>query len=135
MSSQDAESIASRYAGSMGRAADEGYQLDIDRLVWLLGPCTRLGELRLELLRALQSSLSASEETGTVVELKELLTSLIIMETRVSDRGERLSELLKDITEAGGLDRVPVEQLTLTDAIQAIIEVNDHVRAAVGDQI
>ena len=99
MSSQDAESIASGYVGTIGRTADEGYQLDIDRLIWLLGPCTRLGGLRLEILRALQSSLSASEETGTVVELKELLTNLIIMETRVSDRSERLSELLKDATE------------------------------------
>ena len=53
----------------------------------------------------------------------------------MTDRSERLSELLKDVTDAGGLDRVPVDQLTLTDAIQAIIEVNDHVRTAVGDQI
>ena len=135
MSSQDAESIANRYVSTIGRAVDEGYRLDINHLVGLLGQCTRLGELRLDLLRALQSSLSSSGETGTVVELKELLTNLIIMETRVSDRNERLSELLKDITEAGGLDRVPVDQVALTDAIQVIIEVNGHVRAAVGDQI
>ncbi len=121
MSSQGAESIASRCVGTIGRTAGERYQLDIDYLVGLLGHCTRLGELRLELLRELQTSLSSSGETGTVVDLKELLTNLIIMETRVSDRSERLSELLKDITEAGGLDRVPVDQVALTDAIQAII--------------
>ena len=135
MNSQDSESIASRYVGTIGRTVDGEYQLDIDHLLWLLGHCTGLGEFRLDLLRALQSSLLSSGETGTVVELKELLTNLIIMETRVSDRSERLSELLKDLTEAGGLDRVPVDQLSLTDAIQAIIEVDDHVRAAVGDQI
>ncbi|MFQ6030671.1 MAG: hypothetical protein ACE5Q6_24635, partial [Dehalococcoidia bacterium] len=70
-----------------------------------------------------------------VVELKELLTNLIIMETRVSDCNERLSELLKEIIEAGGLDWVPVDQGALTDAIQAIIKVNGHVRSAIGDQI
>ncbi len=95
MSSQDAESIASRYVRTIGRTAGERYQLDIDHLIGLLGRCTRLGELRLELLRALQSSWSSSGETGTVVELKELLTNLIIMETRVSDRNERLSEALE----------------------------------------
>ena len=57
MSSQDAESIASRYVRTIGRTVDEGYQLDIDHLVWLLGHCTGLGEFRLELLRFLQSSL------------------------------------------------------------------------------
>ena len=64
MSSQDAESIASRYVRTIGRTAGERYHL-----VGLLGHCTRLGELRLELFRALQSSLSSSGETGTVVEL------------------------------------------------------------------
>ena len=135
MSSLGAESIASRYVRTIGRPAGELYQLEVDHLVWLLGHCTRLGELRLDLLRALQSSLSSSGETGTVVELKELLTNLIIMETRVSDRNERLSELLKHITESGALDRVPVDQVALTDAIQAIIEIYGQVRAAVGEQI
>ena len=135
MSSQDAESIASHYVRTIGRTVDEEYWLEINHLVWLLGHCTRFGGLRLKLLRVLQSSLSSSGETGTAGELKELLTNLIIMETRVSDRNERLSELLKDMTEAGGLDRVSVDQVGLTDAIQAIIEVSGHIRAAVGDQI
>ena len=135
MSSHDAESIASRYVRTVGRTAGERYQLDIDHFVWLLGHCTRFSGLKLELLRSLQSALSGSGETGTVVELKELLTNLIIMETRVSDRKERLSELLKEITGGGGLDRVPVDQVALTDAIQAIIEVYGHLRETVGEQI
>ncbi len=75
MSSHDAESIASRYVRTIRRTVDERYRLDIDHLVCLLGHCTRLGELGLEFLRALQSSLSSSGETGTVAELKELLTN------------------------------------------------------------
>jgi hypothetical protein len=70
-----------------------------------------------------------------VAELKELLTNLIIMETRVSDRSGRLSELLNQLTGSGLLDRVSVDQVALTDAIQSIIEANGHVRAVVGDQI
>ena len=73
----------------------------------------------------------SSGETGTVAELKQLFTNLIIMEARVSVRNKRLSELLKDITEAGGLDRVSVDQVALTDAFRAIIEVSGYVRAVV----
>jgi hypothetical protein len=135
MSSQGAESIARRYVGTAGRTADDRYQLDIDQLIWLVEHCSRVGELRLGLLRDLQSALPSSQEPGMVAEFKELLTNLIIMETRVSDRSGRLSELLNQLTGSGLLDRVSVDQVALTEAIQSIIEANGHVRAVVGDQI
>ena len=108
-------------------------QLDIAQFAWLVDHCTHLGEVRLGLLRALQSSLPGSEEPGIAAEFKELLTNLIIMETRVSDRNESLSELLKQLANVEGLDRVPVDQSVVTHAIRAIIDANVHVQEAAGD--
>ncbi len=86
------------------------------------------------LLRALQSSLPGSEQPGIVAEFKELLSSLIIMETRVSDRNDNLSELLKQLTNGEGLDRVTVDQAALAEAIRAVIQAHGHARAVAGDQ-
>ena len=126
MNSQDAESFASRYLQAAGQSSDERYQLDIAQFAWLVDHCTNLGEVRLELLQALQSSLSGPGEPDVVAESKELLTNLIIMETRVSDRNERLYELLKQLAGSRTPDRVTVDQVALTEAIQAITDASKH---------
>ena len=134
MSPESAESVASRYLRAAGQSSDERYQINIDRFAWLVGHCTQLSEVRLGLLRDLQSSLPASGDSDTVAEIKELLTNLIIMATRVSDRNERLSELLIQLADGDELDRVPVDQAALAEAIQAIIQATSLVRAVAGDQ-
>ena len=134
MSPESADSVASRYLRAAGQTTDERYQINIDRFTWLVDHCTQLGEVRLGLLRDLQSSLTASGDSDTVAEFKDLLTNLIIMETRMSGRNERLPEFLTQLANAEGLDRVPVDQATLAEAIQAIIQATDHVRAVAGDQ-
>ena len=133
MSSQDSESLARRYVDTVGLTDDDRYQLDIHELTWLLEHCSRLGQSRLGLLRDLQSSLPSSQEPNVVAEFKELLTNLIIMETRVSERKGRLSELLNQLNEASLLNPVSVDQGALTQAIQSIIEANDHVQALAGE--
>ena len=94
MSAESADSVASRYLRAAGQTTDERYQINIDRFTWLVDHCTHLGEVRLGLLRDLQSSLpaslNASGDSDTVTEIKDLLTNLIIMETRLSGRNERL---------------------------------------------
>ena len=134
MSPESAESVASRYLRAAGQTSDERYQINIERFTWLVDHCTQLGEVRLDLLRDLQSSLTASGDSDTVVEIKDLLTNLIIMETRMSGRNERLTELLKQLANAEGLDRVPVDPIALAEAIQVIIQASDHVRSVAGDQ-
>ena len=134
MSPESADSVASRYLRAAGQTTDERYQINIDRFTWLVDHCTQLGEVRLGLLRDLQSSLTASGDSDTVAEFKDLLTNLIIMETRMSGRNERLPELLTQLANAEGLDRVPVDQATPAEAIRAIIQATDHVRAVAGDQ-
>ena len=74
-----------------------------------------------------------SEEPGIVAEFKELLTNLIIMETRVSDRNDRLCELLKQLVGSRTPDRVTLDQVALTEAIQAITDASRHLLRVVGD--
>ena len=90
MSPESADSVPSRYLRAAGQASDERYEINIDRFIWLVDHSTELGEVRLDLLRDLQSSLTASGDSDTVVEIKDLLTNLIIMETRMSGRNARL---------------------------------------------
>ena len=52
----------------------------------------------------------------------------------MSGRNERLPELLKQLANAEGLDRVPVDPAPLAEAIQAIIQATGRVRAVAGDQ-
>ena len=134
MSPESAESVASRYLRAAGETSDERYQIGIDRFTWLVDHCTHLGEVRLGLLRELQSSLPASEGSDTAAEIKDLLTNLIIMETRMSGRNERLPELLKQLANTEGLERVRVDPAALAEAIQAIIQATGHVRSVAGDQ-
>ena len=56
-----------------------------DELAWLVAHASRLSATRLERLRSLQTALP-----GAGGELKELLTDLIIIESRLAGRGERL---------------------------------------------
>ena len=134
MNPQDAEPTAGRYLRAAGQSSDQRYQLGIDELVWLLGHCSRLSDSRLALLRVLQSALPSSGEPDLVAELKELLSDVIIMETRVSGRNAPLSELLKELAGSRRLDGVPVDEASLTEVIEAIIAGNSHVQATVEGQ-
>ena len=130
---QDAESMASHYLQAAGQTPDEGYQFDVDELLWLVEHSTRLGQVRLTLLRALQAALLDTGEQDLEVELKELLTSHIIMQTRIQERDDRLSELLNQLTGAGKLDRVPIDQVALREAVQTIVQATGHVQAVIGE--
>ena len=57
-----------------------------------------------------------------------------IMETRVSDWNGRLPELMDQLTSTQSPEWVPVDQVPLTEAIQAIIEMNRYVQATMSDQ-
>jgi nitrogen-specific signal transduction histidine kinase len=67
-------------------------------------------------------------------EFKGLLTNLIIMETRVSDRNEGLLDLLKQLADARAPDRVPVDSAALTEVVQSIIEASHHVGEVAGEE-
>ena len=83
---------ADRYIGSALRQEDEG--IGVAELTWLLECTHEWGSLRLRLLTALQQALNRGEEDSAAGQLKVALTNLIIMQTRIQERENKLVELL-----------------------------------------
>ena len=72
----------------------------IGDLVQALEVAHRRSEALLDALRALQRATPSNEEDASS-ELKETLTNLIIMRTRLNERQSALPELLKEASERG----------------------------------
>ena len=129
MSDADTE----RYLRASGRTEDGRYRLDAAEAAWLLGVLTRLGRARLELLRGLQATLPREGDNVGVAELKETLTNLIIMQTRLADRESDLDERIATAVSAGEIDGLTVDESGLRSALQEIAEAADHVRSVAAD--
>ena len=135
ISSQNEEDPTTLYLRK-ARAPNEGrYRLGLDHLAWLIDHCTELGALRLELLRGLQAALPKSDDGDSVTELKELLTNLIIMQTRLADREASLHDALRRLVDDGRLDAVFLDEELLREAIQQIIDAPTRVRSVSGGGI
>ena len=135
ISSQNEEDPTTLYLRN-ARAPNEGrYRLGLDHLAWLIDHCTELGALRLELLRGLQAALPKSDDDDSVNELKELLTNLIIMQTRLADREASLHDALRRLVDDGRLDAVFLDEELLREAIQQIIDAPTRVRSVSGGGI
>ncbi len=130
MSTQGPQSLIDRYLDALGAEAGAPSRLPMQEVLWLIEHATRLGVLRLRLLRALQAALPRSE--GVAAELKDLLTDLIIMHSRLADRDSRLKEKLGQVVGAGTLSHVPVDEADLRDAIREMAEAIAHLRAVAG---
>lgn len=92
-------------------------EVPIDDLARALQRAHQRSEALLEALRALQRSTPAHEEESSS-ELKETLTNLIIMRTRLNERQSALPELLREAAGQGltsiSLPDDVAEQLGLT---------------------
>ena len=128
MHEDNAESVASDYVRATGKVADQRYSLSIDELRWLVGHATRLGSLRLELLTALQSALPKGDGETRDAELKGVLTDLIIMQNRLAGRERVLQEHLGQVSDSPGLDRVTVDEASVSAGILEILQATGHVR-------
>ena len=133
MSSQNADSVVDRYLRMAGQAVEQRCQLTIVEINWLINLSTRLMGLRLELLRALQSALPRSDEQGSITELKEYLTNLIIMQTRLADRDGRINELINQLAEDQILDGASVDEVALREAIVDILQACAHIESLVAN--
>ena len=123
-----------RYLEALGEAVDGRVRLSIEELGSLVGYATRLGGLRLELLKALQSALPRDDDPNDVVgELKDILTNLIIMQSRLSGRDGELGELLSRLHKSGALNRVPVDESIVRSVVDVILQGSDHVWGVAGD--
>ena len=132
MSSQNEESPTTLFLWNAGAPSEGRYRLGLDHLAWLIDHCTRLGALRLELLRGLQTALPKSDDGDSVTELKELLTNLIIMQARLADREADLHDAIASLTDESRLDPVAVDEELLRDAIQQILDASARVRSVSG---
>ncbi len=129
MSFQNEESLATLFLESAGAPSEGCYRLGLDHLAWLIDHCTRLGALRLELLRGLQTALPKSDDGDSLTELKELLTSLIIMQTRLADREASLHDALRRLVDDRRLDAVFLDEELLRETIQQIVDAPARVRS------
>ena len=129
MSSQNEESLTTLFLQNAGAPSEGRYRLRLDHLAWLIDHCTRLGALRLELLRGLQTALPKSDDGDSVTELKELLTSLIIMQTRQADREDSLHDALRRLVDDSRLDAVLLDEKLLREGIQQIVDARARVRS------
>ena len=129
MSSQYEESLTTLILQKAGEPGEGPYRLRLDHLVWLIDHCARLGVLRLELLKGLQGALSKSDDQDVVTELKELLTNLIIMQTRLSDREDSLNDALRKLVENSRLTSVLLDEELLTETIQKIVDAPTQIRS------
>ena len=132
MSPQNEESPATLFLRNAGAHSEGRYRLGLDHLAWLIDHCTRLGALRLELLRGLQIALPKSDDGDSVAELKELLTNLIIMQARLADREASLHDALRRLVDDGRLDAVVLDEELLRKAIEQIVDARARVRSVSG---
>lgn len=129
MSSQHEESLTTLILKNAGEASEGHFRLRLDHLAWLIDHCTRLDVLRLELLKGLQAALSESDDRDAVIDLKELLTNLIIMQTRLSDREDSLHDALSKLVEDNRLISVLSDEELLRKMIQEIVDAPTRVRS------
>ena len=113
---------ADRYLDVAGETDGAGYRLGMEHMLWLVEHTTEASGMRLELLRALQTALAAPDEQGPMVELKDLLTDLIIMQSRLHGREERLVALLQQAMEQDAPEDVPIEKAKLQAGIRSILD-------------
>ena len=101
-------------------ATDDDHRIDVEELAWLIGHITRLSAARLVMLKSLQSALPRQDE-GAVTELKELLSQIIIMQTRLAGREESLDELLEGLVRLGGISDVALDEGVVSGATAEIV--------------
>ena len=128
MNLQREESAASHYLRHAGTGAGQRYHLALEEFAWLVEHSSAMSEVRLELLRALQAALPRSGDPPAVVAgLKDLLTDLIIMQSRVSGRDEELRGLLRQLIDSKAVDGVPVEESQLSGAVLEVLRASARV--------
>ncbi len=73
-----------------------------------------------------------SDDGDSVTELKELLTNLIIMQTRLADREAGLHDALRRLVGDSRLDAVFLDEELLRETIRHILEAPARVRSVSG---
>ena len=119
---------AGGYASAVGSTGADGYRIDVAELAWLIGHVGVLNAARLEMLKSLQTTLPREDE-GAVAELKELLSQIIIMQTRLAGREESLDQLLQEIVRLGGASGVALDEGIVSGAAVEIVQAAERIQS------
>ena len=97
-------------------------------MAWLIGHVGRLSAARLEMLKSLQTALPRDGE-GAVAELKDLLSQIIIMQTRLAGREESLDGLLEELVRLRGTGGVALDERVVSGAAAEIVRAAERIQS------
>ena len=100
--------------------------LPLEELIWLLGHAAETNAVRLRVLQSLQRGLPAQQTKADIAasgpnDLKEALTNVIIMQSRLNEREATLLDGIKAARDQALLDSVPVDLENLRSAASGIV--------------
>ena len=122
------EPMASSYTANVGITVGDSYEITWEELAWLVGHTNSMAEARLDLLRSLQAALP-SQEAGDIADLKELLSNLIIMQTRLAGREKELDESLSALSGIPPVSHIASNQDTISSVATEILNAAQRIRS------
>ena len=122
------EPVASSYTSNVGITVDGGYQTTWEELAWLVAHANRLAAARLDILKSLQTALPI-QVAGEIANLKELLSSLIIMQTRLAGRAAELDESLFALCGNPPISHVASNRDTISTTANEILNAAQRIRS------
>jgi hypothetical protein len=127
MGSED-DDVVDRYVDAA--LGPDGAGIGVDELAWLLESTYEWGAFRLRLLTALQQAVDRADEDSAAGRLKDALTNLIIMQTRIREREGGLAELLREAEEESAVGSVQVDADELRAFGESLLGASRHVQGA-----
>ena len=122
------EPMASSYTANVGITVGDSYEITWEELAWLVGHTNSMAEARLDLLKSLQAALP-SQEAGDIADLKELLSNLIIMQTRLAGREKELDESLSALSGIPPVSHIASNQDTISSVATEILNAAQRIRS------
>ena len=122
------EPMASSYTANVGITVGDSYEITWEELAWLVGHTNSMAEARLDLLKSLQAALP-SHEAGDIADLKELLSNLIIMQTRLAGREKELDESLSALSGIPPVSHIASNQDTISSVATEILNAAQRIRS------
>lgn len=119
------------YLNAVGQPGGDRFALKADEFAWVVNHATEWNAVRLRLLAAIQHALPASQSQDKAAqELKETLTNVIIMQTRLREREEALVRQVEGAVKAESLGSVPVNPADIRAAATLLMESERHLHNA-----
>jgi hypothetical protein len=117
------------YLNAVGRPGGDRFALKADELAWLVDHVSEWNAVRLRLLTALQHALPAPQaQDKAAQELKDTLTNVIIMQTRLREREEALVRQLEAAAQSGAIRSVAVDPSDARAAGEQLLAGQQHLQ-------